>query len=573
MPFRDQITDTFLAYDFKPKRKPPHFQQAFVRGYDTKLGIFQVQFTEICSGMTHLPKAYLLSVPEPLRNRVLPDINADKSICYLDTESTNLFPLDPCGSIATCIALVEKLIQIWVSDESHEELQAEFSSYWQPEYPVFNISTKPAGIYCTFERTNLAGNICVEIVQADTEKEAIAWLESRGGRNPSKFCPALTQNISQKLYVPQDMQWPADNLKEFLCWVSAIDPTAYQALIGKLVAHVCNNKKIILCIKQESEVFSAQIEFTDSGLKVLERARGSKKITSRKNGYKLTQLVAALSGKLMTKSFKRLWVEDASSTLLFQRNQPNQNTLSNKRIALIGCGTIGGYTAQVLTQCGAGAEQGSIHLFDDDILNTGNLGRHLLGKKYLLELKSQGLKHFLDSQGLPVSIVAQKKFNEEDIRKPWDLIIDATGSDTFSVLLASWYRKHEPTKTQPTLIHGWVDAYGKAARVLKDDRSGACYCCMSTYQGNDRSPRFPLFADGKAPNHNLAFRRQCGRTYMPFSSQPSLAAAGLIQSMALTTDKKREPTFRQLSFSSDVQRAKDQILKPVKGCPVCSKQS
>ncbi len=210
-------------------------------------------------------------------------------------------------------------------------------------------------------------------------------------------------------------------------------------------------------------------------------------------------------------------------------------------------------------------------LFDDDILTTGNLGRHLLGQFYLNENKSSALKHYLDKQGLPVSIKTQKKFSEKHIQGLWDLIIDTTGNENFSVLISSWYHKHKFLGKKPVLIHGWVDAYGKAVRVLKDDGNGACYCCLNHFQGNEQIPRFPLFSKDNIPNHIEAFHRQCGKTYLPFTSQASLTAAGMVQSMALSFGSHKAPNFRQLKFTSGVQYTKDQILKPTKRCPVCSK--
>ena len=41
-----------------------------------------------------------------------------------------------------------------------------------------------------------------------------------------------------------------------------------------------------------------------------------------------------------------------------QRNIPGQQTLAGKRIALIGCGTIGGYLGEMLVKAGAGTSGG-----------------------------------------------------------------------------------------------------------------------------------------------------------------------------------------------------------------------
>ena len=202
-----------------------------------------------------------------------------------------------------------------------------------------------------------------------------------------------------------------------------------------------SNRKILFCFKQASEMFAAHIKFSKTAEQLLLRAKGytkaknNKKRHKRENtGGRFKQLAAALCKEGMVLSFTRLMVEEASPSFLFQRNQPDNITLVDKHISLIGCGTIGAYTAQILTQSGAGGGQGSLTLFDGDILSTGNLGRHLLGQFYLNENKSNALKHYLDKQGLPVSIKSNNKFSEKNIQYPWDFIIDTTGDENFSVL-------------------------------------------------------------------------------------------------------------------------------------------
>jgi tRNA A37 threonylcarbamoyladenosine dehydratase len=64
--------------------------------------------------------------------------------------------------------------------------------------------------------------------------------------------------------------------------------------------------------------------------------------------------------------------------------------LAGKRILLIGCGTIGSFLAQQLTQCGCGRAGGRLDLVDDDVLRPANLGRHLLGVPYLNRNKAEG---------------------------------------------------------------------------------------------------------------------------------------------------------------------------------------
>jgi hypothetical protein len=77
---------------------------------------------------------------------------------------------------------------------------------------------------------------------------------------------------------------------------------------------------------------------------------------------------------------------------LYSRNLGGLKTLAGKRIALIGCGTIGGFLAKQLAQSGAGSCGGRLLLLDNDVLQPGNLGRHLLGVRDLAHNKAEGCR-------------------------------------------------------------------------------------------------------------------------------------------------------------------------------------
>src|SRR6266852_7539372 len=59
---------------------------------------------------------------------------------------------------------------------------------------------------------------------------------------------------------------------------------------------------------------------------------------------------------------------------IFARNPDERNALSQKHIAIAGCGSIGGEVAEIAARTGLGA----ITLIDPDILSAENIGRHVL---------------------------------------------------------------------------------------------------------------------------------------------------------------------------------------------------
>jgi tRNA A37 threonylcarbamoyladenosine dehydratase len=128
--------------------------------------------------------------------------------------------------------------------------------------------------------------------------------------------------------------------------------------------------------------------------------------------------------------------------------------LQNMRICVIGCGTVGSYLSQSLVQFGAGVGRGEL-CFYDEILKTGNLGRHILGVIYLGERKSNSMVHFFNQQELAPNAKAMGEFTRKKIDKPWDIIVDATGEQGFSLMLAKLHHERNVATSKPSLIHSW----------------------------------------------------------------------------------------------------------------------
>lgn len=64
---------------------------------------------------------------------------------------------------------------------------------------------------------------------------------------------------------------------------------------------------------------------------------------------------------------------------IVERNIPGHKTFADRKIALVGCGTIGGYLADLLVRAGGAMGSGELVLIDNQKLAPGNIGRHRLG--------------------------------------------------------------------------------------------------------------------------------------------------------------------------------------------------
>ena len=115
---------------------------------------------------------------------------------------------------------------------------------------------------------------------------------------------------------------------------------------------------------------------------------------------------------------------------LMTRSNEAINILTDKKILLIGCGSVGSYIANELVK--SGIEK--MMLIDDDHLYEINVFRHLLGLEYVGQYKCVALQNFLEKNIPDLKILSLVADIEDAVQEgsiefeDYDLIISATGS-------------------------------------------------------------------------------------------------------------------------------------------------
>ena len=116
---------------------------------------------------------------------------------------------------------------------------------------------------------------------------------------------------------------------------------------------------------------------------------------------------------------------------IFRRNMNRHSPLTGRRIALIGCGTIGSHLAKFFVQNGAGHEDGTLFLLDNQRLEPGSIGRHYLGTTSIGERKAGALKQDL-LRHFPEANILQMTSDAVSFLPNfagYDLVVDATGEE------------------------------------------------------------------------------------------------------------------------------------------------
>lgn len=547
-------------------------------GYD-----FEIIIRDINPSFESLPNVYLKEIPDKLTG-LLPHVERNHKLCYLDTLGVFLDPFYPQRTTYVILdAIRNTLKKVSDPEQNQTDFAGEFHSYWHADTKCFLTTNEPKAESCIYEHKGLNGKPTKEIVFTSGGEQRYHWCELRNAQYDGfAFNDTAIIEMDENPFIEVEKLWPPQNISDLLNWLKRVHPRverkALLALLG--IAKEYSAPKLIFQT-QFGGPFGVSVKFSPSIKTMLGRYRVNKRKGKKSLSPKqMSTIRKILCAPTSSQSFFRLEINDVSERFVYERNLKTPS-LKNRHIALIGCGTVGGFAASLLQKAGAGTgNKGQLDLYDDDILKPGNLGRHLLGANYLYESKSDATRDLiLQNTSTPVNIQSYSKLSSAqlDIIKEYDLVIDLTGNECFSNLLANkLVELRLGRKTAPKLLYAWIDANGYASRALLDDGSGACYRCLKIPDESRESgalkERYPLFSSHKVEEELSVIAHRCGESYIPFSAGISNAAAGMVQQVALDSFSDNPGfRFRHESHSKKINKTQDSNPTRIKSCPCCSR--
>ena len=550
----------------------------YVKNFSTIEGIFKVVLIFSSDPYTNLPLAYIVEKPPHLEDRLLPHINDGWYLCYVqemeaDWNPNNILALYSSVDTQIQLTLDNSVCSINNGQIDKVELEGEFAAYWKPENYVYSLSNfeelhKKDSFLTTNQSIDNEKIIESVLFHNNTMRDYQTWVKQR------KLCQIDSLKIHTfKIKVKPNrlsgVNWPPKNSAALFEWLSSVDPSAKAHLVNYFTQIRRKNYLVLLEIDKQ-DTLGIVLELSDQATQLQTYANSKK--NSKKRGRKIqhSQISAILSGRLAFKQFKRISFINTDQQSIISRNRPRPEVgnLSSKNIALIGCGTIGGYVSELLLRSGAGIDKGMLDLFDGDSYNPQNFGRHPLSSSDFGKSKSIALKEKLvSSTHLKTNIKGYNfpfPLNEKTIAM-YDIIIDATGRPPISKRLA--YLLHKLKKPQkPIIIHGFNDGHGRASKVFIDYSTG-CINCLSSNPGfykNNVDLRF-LALDTLTEK-----KISCGSTYTPYDAAVSVVTAALIQEAVLSTlETKQKWNYKEHIF--DGSRSKKPLwISSTSFCDICN---
>ncbi|HCU21764.1 MAG TPA: thiamine biosynthesis protein ThiF [Candidatus Atribacteria bacterium] len=235
----------------------------------------------------------------------------------------------------------------------------------------------------------------------------------------------------------------------------------------------------------------------------------------------------------------------------------------DKRVLLIGCGSVGGHIAFELARAGVA----NLTLVDSDNLNPENIHRQLLGadrlcklievdgvKTYEAHSKVEGLREEIEAKYPYITVKtfegAVQDFIKDKILDPcaFDLIIVALGNTPVELFLNRYF--HEQNNCPPA-IFAWNEPLGIGGHALVTKNNGRSGCLECLYH---RDPDNPLYNNASFAAPNQFFGKTvsgCSNVFTPYGSMDSIQTAVLATRLGINVLLGYEPDNPVLSWKGD----------------------
>ncbi|MEH6479420.1 MULTISPECIES: E2/UBC family protein [Pseudoalteromonas] len=530
-----------------------------------------------------LPSAYVISMPDIYKDKLIPHISHEGYLCYVEQKEADWDPND----LDTLYKNIDSQIQSTLiksfqnQSESDSEFENEFVSYWPSDNFLYLLSHRDKSfnfitIQCTSVDEKSVGDYEFITINIGNKKpdeyfedhELNQWLSQRKLKIDNKNNFGIkTHYVSVSPDKLAGINWPPNNLGHLINWLEEVNCSARDHLIYSLTSKK-EKKHILLLDIDKQDPIAVHIELNVQAFDFNRRANKKKK-----NKISFNSLLAVVRSNKFCNHFKRFSVIKADTTTLQSRDKKRDLQLNSQRVALIGCGTIGGYLASLLIRNGAGCSNKQFDLYDDDILMPHNFSRHVLtsssfGKNKAVEL-ANNLTQSIHTVKSVHGFASSFPLNENILSK-YDIIIDATGRPPFSKRLSHVVRLL-PQLKRPNVIHAFNDGNGRASKVLVDI-GHSCYKCMTidkTIHQRNGDTRFASNIIDKS-----ARKVSCGNTYTIYDASVSHITAAIAQEAVLNTLESSLPwSYSEFILDEQFRTGKRRILKRQPECPICYEDS
>lgn len=435
----------------------------------------------------------------------LPHIDNEGKICLFDLEGV-LIDQNLQGILMASLVRAKDILTDGFSGTNREDFLDEFELYWGqlPGHRSLKfdvpLSETSQMIKSTFERplqrkkekqSEYFKRLYSAPIYAGKDSETLKrWnLKKASIINAAYFVISPDMNI-----FPPDIRKAIsiEYLNDLLKWVSLKD-------VSNILSKLHSNIVLVFAINQPRGTQNFAGFYVENGR------------LEKKDGRYWFKNVSGLQPLEVRRADKQF--------LMMRTAQENEN--ANKKMLVVGCGSIGGYLIWELAKSGFE----NITIVDNDSLSDENIFRHLLGMEYVSMYKCDAMEEYIRKNipGVSIKSLAEKCEDvilEEDISlEDYDMIISATGNHNLNRWLNSYMFDN---KIDIPVIYAWNEVYGIGNHVAYFRYGNiGCYDCLF---GRDEQTGeiYDKSSYCKAGQKVVQNTGGCGKTFVPYGDAISL---------------------------------------------------
>lgn len=494
------------------------------------------------------PDIFLKPPLPPSLLPIAPHVGPSGLLCYVSS-STAVFDIyKPVTQTIAALKRAEEVLDRVMAHELIDDMQEEFYAYWLG--------------FCCYADIESAQSTEIQALILGKEAENGLAFTDNVERTQAKL-GHLFNNISERVGIsakittkisprPLVDAWPPKTVKDLLDWQAALDPNCRKKILKRIVQGYRNGA--------HAYVIVLDTPVGQVGVLIYN-------LQKRQPRNKFDQSTPIFNAPIMLAPISRL-----DDSYIVRRNIPGQEPLSRKRILLIGCGTIGGYLADMLVKAGAGSDGGELRLADNQRLSAGNIGRHRLGMNRLNINKAEGLVAEI-KMGMPSANLIALPVDAYSLNlNGFDLVIDASGEQSLSQWIAGQQASGRmgggrAKEFITPLLNVWIEGSGEAVRALiRQQPVEGCYRCLCDYEAEGQ---FLSVLGGVSP---VLAGGGCEGQYVAYPASVSVQAAALGLDAALAWANQRpwaSLSTRVISREHDSMTG-DVTILPRPRCPACA---
>lgn len=496
---------------------------------------------------------------------IWPHVERTNRLCVMPQPDTHTYT--DCSELVThLLAKAKELVHRGQTGSNHAEFLEELESYW-----VTHAHSLSANITDPLHPAALVVRRKGNLVFACNEQQAEGWFQRLGIPEPQSGMAGAYIPFDAPI-LPKDFPTTVDELRTLLKARGLKDPlmtvahdtvTPFYYVLGVPRGGDAVPSHIYLGIRLDAPPAQIPQSITHN------RHERDLRLEQRNRGFRPGKLKAPYD---LRRSFPgslelpRIIIQRCDATWIHTRGGAGgQSQLAQRKVIIIGCGSLGSSVASLLAKAGVG----TMALLDPDKLSWDNIARHENGGLGQIgQRKNQALAADLSRRFPHLSIdgssVGAWRQDYDAHPERWsaaDLIVTTTGSWASDSQLNVVHR-HGGIIACP-VIYGFLEAHAAAGQAITIETAGPCYQCGVTLVGYIHRA---VFEWATSP---LKQEPACGAFYQPYGAADIAPTARLIANAAVARLLTGQPASPRIVWIGDTAHAirLGAALSPTSGVP------